>query len=244
MPLPASTHKSVKDFTTYLDKQPGLSLPLFLTGVAAPPPATATMLGWAYQELRAHMQGTPPLPVNVFFGQIDRRAARLDANIAYSQAPTGGFTPSDVLQGDLLKHSESADYQYSMVLSQSCDTPAQQSPYVTLCPVYRESEMTPVVLQKLKSPTKPVPDVKSAGQQRGAIFENNSLKFVAFPTPPKNLPFDDPFVVALHCPYRIPSAAPPTPELRLSYRALAFLQGRIATLYVRDVKCSDDERDF
>jgi hypothetical protein len=244
MPLPAYTHKSVKDFTTDLDKQPGLSLPLFLTGVAAPPPATVTMLGWAYQELRAKILTAQALPIDVFFGEIDRRSARLDATIAYSQPPKGGFNPSDVLQGDVLKHGESADYQYSMVLSQSCDTPAGQTPYVTLGPVYRESELTPVVLQKLKSPTKPVPDVKSAGQQRGAIFENNSLKFVAFPTPPKNMPFDEPFVVALHCPYRIPSAAPPTPELRLSYRALAFLQGRIATLYVRDVKGSDDERDF
>lgn len=236
-------YKSLKEFTDHLDKN-AKPLPLKIMGERRRDAFfTATMLAEFYGATGDPDGGTP---ASAPFGVIDRRGASLNPTTTYSAitAPSVGL---NLFQGDVVEYDLQAfaagvpQHRFVMVVSQSCDI--GNAPTTVACPLFRESELTAGTIDLLRGRPSKSPQAALAARQNW--LRNESIRFAAFPAKDASS-IDETFIVALALAsvVPVPNLVAAAPVLRLTYRALSFLQWRIGALYLRDVQNSDETRDF
>lgn len=178
------------------------------------------------------------------FGEITIRGSLLHDDKVYSAIipPSKGL---NLFQGDIIELDLSVNgtkhpkHRFSVVLSHSCDV--QKLSHIFLAPAYLESELTASTIQFLRSG-------KSTNQQQVEQFvrmwiENEHIPFIGLPA---SQILQEPIIIALplasHCAHSL--AISQKPALRLTYRALNYLHGRLATALTRDVQDSDETREL
>ena len=210
---------------------------------------SATMLSAVYEDT-PDPDTTRSASVPTFFGQINSAGAAIAPSAAFSTIVPASDN-SNLFQGDVIKLDLNQfrasglfpRHAYSMILTQTCD--ASRSPFVVVAPVYRESELTGQTMNELNGAA-----FKNPIGARVNWLQNQKQPFVAFPPftfDPHAAPdTDEPFLVALSLTMAMAGdfVRQQRVQLRLKYRALAFLQWRMATHSLRDVQHSDDSREY
>lgn len=127
-----------------------------------------------------------------------------------------------------------------MVVSHSCDV--SNAPFIIISPIFLDSELTWPTMNIIKGNS--FNSQADADKAKGNWFLNENLKIAAFSA--QGADINERFLVPLNLFMTIDkiSALKLNPFLRLTYRALAFFQWRLAVVYFRDVKDSDETRDY
>lgn len=236
---------SLKDFTDHLDYN-AKPFPLKIMGEKRPDVHyTATMLSAVYQDTPDADSDSQPW--NACFGIIRRRGAVLNAADTFSAQILASGDGSNLFQGDIIKLTMDLEavgplqraLSHGIIVSHSCDIGS--SPFVTVCPAIFESEADASLMSFLKG--KVVANPKAEFQN---LLRNEQHRFLGLPSHGKKVQFDEPIVVPLSLMIAIPKNKIGTDSafLRLTYRANAYFQMRLATLFMRDVQRSDETRDF
>ncbi len=235
---------SLRDFTDHLEN---IAKPFQMKIMGMQRPEvhyTATMLAAVYED-------TPDpdsmgKPWDACFGTIRKRGVNLDAAKTYSEQIVAAGDGSNHFQGDIVELPVDLNafglkktLTHAILISHSCDIGA--SPFITVCPVIFEHEADASLLSLLKG--KAVANPKAEFQN---LLRNEQHRFLGLPAHGKSKRNDEPIVVPLSLKMSIPKARldQSLPVLRLTYRANAYLQMRLATLLMRDVQRSDETRDF
>ena len=237
---------SLRDFTDHLD-QNAKSFPLKIMGEQRTNVYyTATMLAAIYRDTPD--PDTDPFPWDACFGTIRRRGTVLYGRDIYSDQIVAAGDGSNSFQGDIVSipidlstFGLKKTIHHAILVSHSCDISA--SPFITVSPAIFESDVDVALMSFLKG--KQIVNPKAELQN---LLRNEQHRFLGLPAhgKGKHKTSDEPIVVPLSMMLTIPRAILKTDStvLRLTYRANAFLQMRLATIFMRDVQRSDETRDF
>lgn len=235
---------SLRNFTDHLDRN-AKPFPLKIMGEQrSGVHYTASMLSAVYQD-------TPdpdcdPQPWIACFGNIKRRGVVITASDTYSDQIVAAGDGSNLFQGDIVEFATDLKalglrrtVSHAMLVSHSCDIGA--SPFIIICPAIFEGEADDALLSCLKGKT--VSNPKAEFQN---LLRNEQHRFLGLPAHGKSGNNDEPILVPLSLMKAIPKSKlkPDSAILRLTYRANAYIQWRLATLLMRDVQRSDETRDF
>jgi hypothetical protein len=210
---------------------------------------TASMLAEVYRNIGDPDQIPNFQSTAAPFGEILKLGCRLYGGTkTYSAQMTRNHkSGANIFQGDLVALDLSADHgpaffkhRLSMVTSHSCAIANSQ--FVSLIPVYLESELDQIAVTHLRGqlPT-------NIGAVRGGWMGNENVNFLGLPAEHIKALNEqgDRMLACLHLQTVVPkSIIPLKPMLRLTYRALSYFQLRLSLLYMRDVQDSDDTREF
>jgi hypothetical protein len=184
----------------------------------------------------------PFTTLNVEFGEIRSRGAVLHADKTYSTVtpPQKGI---NLFQGDIveldLSHTGSPRHKYSIILSHSCDL--QKLSHILVAPAFLEPELTPQTISFLRNGKATNSLIQKQFIQMWS--ENEHIPFIGLPP---STQLSEPLTIALPLmTYQSqPTLIVKQPVLRLTFRALIYLQGRLATSLLRDVQDSDETRQL
>lgn len=209
---------------------------------------TVSMLAAVYEQVD-DPDATPGYhTIQAPFGEVLRKGCRLSGGKdTYSQTLIPNHkTGNNILQSDIVEMDLSfsgkafPQNRLAMVVTHSCGI--DNTGQINLVPVYLESELTDAVIERLRGG--PAKDYSAV---RRNWLANENLSYLGLPgiEIPKINDGGEPMLACLTLSNLVPKkAVPTTPKLRLTYRALSYLQSRIGLLYLRDVQDSDDTRDI
>lgn len=204
-----------------------------------------SMIRFAHNEIENPDELFPAQRIfNAPFGRIGLDNCNLDLGTTYST-----ITPPDeglnIFQADIIKLTKPIKYpvetSFACVLSHSCDL--ANNGVVSFMPVYLEAELDDAKVSILKG--KPV-----AGAQTiytiNSWLENKNKKLLGLPAFDFfNNGGDSRAIINLKMIFSCPvENIPSKPAARLTYRALSYFQLRIAHMFTRDVKNSDETRQI
>lgn len=247
----ATTHQydTLKKFTDYLDSN-NKQIPFKIMGKkrVKGPYYTISMLKEVYNNIPDPDSQIPFRTIKAPFGDILERGCRLaTGNSTYSSSVIPNqITNNNILQGDIIELDLSnggnafPKHKLSMVISHSCSI--DNSSNLNVIPVYTESELTQDAIEILRGKA---PKDHAAVMQNW--FANESVNFLGLPAEhiPVSNESGDRMLACLHLSVLLNKVnVPDAPCLRLTYRALAYVQLRIGLLYLRDVQDSDDTREY
>jgi hypothetical protein len=237
-------HDSLRSFTDDLDAN-AKPFPLKVMGQSRPSVHyTATMLAAIYRDTADPDINQPSVAAS--FGTINRRGTILTGTDAYSDQIVAASDGSNTFQGDVFQtkidltlYGCKLTTSYGMIVSHSCDI--GPVPTVNICPVFPEGKVDQLLMDFLKG--KPTPNYKLELQ---GMLRNEQHRLLGLPPhgQAKSVLPDKPLLVPLSLIIPLPKDKIGSTVLRLTYRANAFFQLRLATLLMRDVQRSDETRDF
>ena len=206
---------------------------------------TATMLAATYHDTQDPDVINPP--INTSFGTINRRGVVLaGGKNTYSDQVIAGEDGSNSYQGDIVQTlldfepwGSPVSCKYGMVVSHSCDVGPANT--VTVCPVFPESKVDQTVIELIKG--RPAPNYKIELQDMLRNQQHRMLGLPAHGQVSKSIP-DEPLLVPLSLIVPLTKHKIGSTQLRLTYRANAYFQMRLGTLFLRDVQRSDETREF
>lgn len=246
---PINQYVTLKEFTTDIDKAKN-HLPFKVMGKIGSNGVyyTLSMLKEVFKDIPDPDLQIGYQSIAAPFGEILRKGCRLaGGKTTYSSSITPNpKTNNNILQADIvefdLSHGGKAfpKHKLAMVLSHSCGI--DNSSHMNVIPVYTESELTDAVVTTLRGSAP-----KNAATVKQNWLTNESVNFLGLPAEFVSGSNDssDPMLACLPLSMLVPkSVVPKAPRLRLTYRALSYVQIRVALLYLRDVQDSDDTRDF
>lgn len=246
---PIAQYGTLKAFTTDIDNS-GDHLPFRVMGKRGSNGVyyTASMLKAVYNEIPDPDSQVGYQAITAPFGEILRKGCRLaGGDVSYSRSITPNpKTQGNILQADIiecdLNHGGRAfpAHKLGMILTHSCGV--DNSDRVNVVPVYTESELTDSAVTALRGFAP-----KNPAQVKQNWLANENVSFLGLPaqTIPTLNDTGEMMLACLHLSMLVPkSAIPKAPKLRLTYRALSYVQFRLALLYMRDVQGSDDTRDM
>jgi len=246
---PINQYATLFDFTTDLD-QKGPLVPFKIMGQKRSNVFySISMLTEIYRKIDDPDRMVPFRTIDAPFGEILARGVRLHHDLTYSTI-VPHKDGQNHFQGDIIELDLSGNgkrwpsHKYAMILSHSCDIPKLS--HTIIAPVYLESELTNSAITALREGKAP----KSAqeGKQFVNTWHSNGMAcYLGLPaTDISNAPGGERLIVCLHLSTSIPkkNAQSNPAQLRLKYRALSYLQSRLAVLFMRDVQKSDETREI
>jgi hypothetical protein len=246
---PISQYATLKDFTNDIDKS-GLHLPFKVMGKRGSNSVyySASMLKEVYQSFPDPDSQVGYQSIQTPFGEILRKGCRLGSGaVTYSQSiKPNPKNQNNILQADIVEIDLSyggkafPKHKLGMVISHSCGI--DNSNHMSIVPVFMESELTDTVVTTLRGLAP-----KNPAQVKQNWLANENVSFIGLPA--QSIPVlnesGEMMLACLSLSMLVPKDfVPKAPKLRLSYRALSYVQFRIALLYIRDVQDSDDTRDM
>jgi hypothetical protein len=179
---------------------------------------------------------------NAPYGKIIKYGMRADSNAAYTKVISPNGAGINCFQGDIFKLEKNVDFivptSLVMILSHSCDV--ENGEDVSVLPVYRNTDL--------------ISDLGNASILRGAKVKdssvipqwvsNNNKLFVGMPPVYIEGQTFNPLVYLKDQRLISKKLLKTSPDHRLSYRFLMYLQMRYMHLYFRDVQDSDESRDI
>lgn len=246
---PINQYATLKDFTTDIDAD-GNHLPFKVMGKRGSNGVyyTLSMLKEVYNSIPDPDSQIGYQSIQTPFGEILRKGCRLTGGKStYSASITPNpKTKNNILQADIVELDLSypgkgfPKHKLAMVISHSCGI--DNSNHMNILPVYTESELTDSVIVALRGSAP-----KNPAQVKQNWLANENVSLLGLPAEfiQGSNDASDMMLACLHLSTLVPkSAVPKAPKLRLTYRALSYVQFRIGLLYLRDVQDSDDTRDF
>lgn len=219
-------------------------LPLKIMGIRNPKNGTyysSSLLAEAYRDIpNPDLAGNTP--IDTHFGKIGKFNSVLDTAKTYSAIRQSKDGRDVILQGDILSLNSHKNFPFkfskTMILTHSCTT--TNSANILCCPVLDESEIDQAFIDFYRGKTGG--DLK---QIRGNLLDNMTVNFVGLPVN-HLVNTSQKMICAICFPFFVPRSLveDKIPVHRLTYRALAYLQQRLAMFYFRDVTDSDDCRDM
>lgn len=249
---PLQQYGTLKDFIDDLEKSPAHHFPLKVMGQKKLSTLksksaqfhSASMLAEVYRSIPDPDQAQT-MPVQAIFGEIFNRGCNLKPSIDTYSNIVAQSSGHNLFQGDLISFDLSngenffPKHRLSQIITHSCGI--ANSDFICLAPVYLESEIDQNVVDFFKGKK----GTQNFSLMRGNWLRNESLSFIGYPTVDDFSPEGDRLMSCLNLAITIPKKLiPHQPQFRLTYRALAYTQSRIALLFLRDVQDSDDTRDF
>lgn len=247
---PIHQYGKLKDFIDDLEASAPHHFPLKVMGQRRPPAKkksaifySASMLAEVYRSIPDPDQ-SKTMPVQAVFGEIFNMGCNLNQGAATYSAIQAQPSGHNLFQGDLINFDLSdggkrfPKHRLSQVLTHSCGI--ANSDFICIAPVYLESELSQGVIEYLRN--KPTPSFDSI---RGNWLRNENISFIGYPVVDDFSNEGDRLLSCLNLASTISKKfIPQQPQLRLTYRALSYVQSRIALFFLRDVQDSDDTRDF
>lgn len=206
---------------------------------------TATMLAATYHDTQNPDVINPP--INTSFGTINRRGVVLaGGKNTYSNQVIAAEGGSNSFQGDIVQTlldlapwGLRVNCDYGMIVSHSCDVGPANT--VNVCPVFPESQVDRTLIELIKG--RPVPNYKIELQDMLRNQQHCMLGLPAHGQVSQSMP-DEPLLVPLSLIVPLTKHKIGPTQLRLTYRANAYFQMRLGTLFLRDVQRSDETREF
>lgn len=246
---PINQYAKLKDFTNDIDIG-GNHLPFKVMGKRGSNGVyyTLSMLKEVYKCIPDPDAQIGYQSIQTPFGEILRKGCRLaGGKDTYSVSITPNpKTKNNILQADIVNLDLSQggnafpSHKLAMVISHSCGI--DNSNHVSVVPVYTETELTDNVITAIRGLAP-----KNPAQVRQNWLANENVSLLGLPAEFIQGSNDDGdmMLACLHLSMLVHKpAVPKSPRLRLTYRALSYVQFRIALLYLRDVQDSDDTREF
>lgn len=247
---PIDQYKSLSDFTTDLDNSPGEFVPFKIFGPKTPAQKgrspefhSITMLNYIYKNIENPDSIKGRSLYWAPFGEINLSGTRLSAGTNTYSAITSHSTGHNLFQGDVI-HLDfdiggDAPTRFGVIYSHSCEIPREK--FVTVFPAYIESSIDKKMADAISNKNIQPANLKNVLQ---GWFSNENKRYLGLPPVTLN-GNDERIIITLRAIEMIPTEKLPTkPVLRLTYRALTYLQLRISHFYVRDVQNSDETRDI
>lgn len=246
---PIDQYNSLDEFTTDLDSSPADFVPFKVFGPKVPAQKgrsaefhTITMLNYIYKNIENPDSITWKSLWWAPFGEVNRRGTRLNPATTYSSIKphTQG---NNIFQGDILEFDNeiggNAPTKFGAVFSHSCEVPREK--YISVLPVYFESQITDAIASELANKTILAANLKNIIQ---GWFSNENKRFIGLPAV-RTKDDDERILIHLRPVHLINSTTLPAgPLFRLTYRALSYFQLRIAHFFIRDVQNSDETRQM
>jgi hypothetical protein len=205
---------------------------------------SASMLSEVYRSIPDPDGPNTSMPIKAIFGEIFNRGCHLNPGSDTYSSITSHKSGNNLFQGDLVNYDMShggidlPKHRLSMILSHSCSI--TNSNFVFMVPVYLESELDQKAVEFFKGQS--TPNYLAVVQN---WIRNENLSFIGLPTVDLYSSGGDKLVACLQLGGTVTkNQIPVQPELRLTYRALSYVQSRIALFYLRDVQDSDETRDM
>lgn len=245
---PLDHYNTLEEFTKDLEADPNFRIPFKIMGKEKKPSKkrshgtfySLSMLTYMHQEFSDPDQpGLDFSNIQTPVGQLLKAGVRLEGALTYSkiQPNKSGINR---FQGDIFEWTNESnlvpDTQYAMVLSHSCDLTHAST--VQVCPFFLERSLSPQVILSIAGK-----QLKDPMGSLNSWFDNENKSYLGLP-PVVWGSTDERLLVDLRKQYLThPNSLVGEPKIRLKYRALSYLQGRIAVLFWRDVYDSDESRE-
>lgn len=246
---PINQYATLKEFTDDIDAS-NARLPFKIMGKKGShgPYYTGSMLAAVFSQINDPDANPGYHTIQAPFGEILRKGCRLTGGtdtFSRSLLPNPK-TGNNLLQADIVELDLSfggkafPQNRLALIVTHSCGV--DNSNHLNAVPVYLESELTESVVTRLRGGP-----AKNFAMVRENWLANENASHIGIPAAvvPKLNPNGERMLACLGFSSLCPKKAVPTePILRLTYRALAYVQGRVALFYLRDVQDSDDTRDI
>lgn len=186
--------------------------------------------------------------LQVPFGELRSRGAFLHTDKTYStivpHATGANHFQGDIIETDLSNNGQLfPKHKLSMIITHTCDI--QKLSHVLLAPIFLDSELTLPVITKIKE-IKPPKDQAAADVVKELWSSNEMVPYMGLPLFPNGTYEGESPLVC----FQMTITKPRTDVFatlvlyRLKYRAMAYLQGRLTVLLIRDVQNSDETREL
>ena len=249
---PIDQYKTLNELSRDLEADSSRRVPLKVMGKERRPDTKRNRHGTFYSiSMLSYMYNEFPDPdesninssnLRTPVGQLLKSGIRMESYLTYSKI-NPNKNGNNLFQGDILSCPPNIDIgigtQYVMLVSHSCDLANNTTTQV--CPVYLEKmlEADTNIINQLRGKTLLEPSIVLRNW-----LTNENKSFLGLP-PMEWEDSDQCTLVDLRCQYPIKiDLLGGQPKVRLTYRALSYLQARIAILYMRDVYDSDESRDI